>query len=121
MLDVPGTLDLAIVQQRTWRVGLTFTNDDQTPIDLTGATLRLRAVHVAHPSSTFDISTATSGITLDDAPNGEATILVGSDVTAALERGTWRYDFFISRTGVENDDVPFRGALTVIGTIGGAS
>ncbi len=106
-------VDLEMVQQATFRMGLEFLNDDETPIDISTVTIRLDAVH------SIDASTFTTAGTILDAPNGLAEVVVGSDVTAALRSGLWSYDLFVLRPGVLEDEIPISGSIQVAHSIGG--
>lgn len=106
-------VDLEMVQQATFRMGLEFMNDDETPIDISSADIRLEAVH------SIDASTLSATGTILDGPNGLAEVVVGSDVTTTLRAGRWSYDLFVERPGVLEDEVPLSGSILVAFTIGG--
>ena len=116
-ITTSALVDLEMVQQATFNLALEFLNDDETPIDITGADLSLVAVYTIDPTE----PTFTATGTIDDGPEGLASFEIGSDVTTAMRPGRWTYDVFLQRTGFLDDGVPFSGTLRVRATIGGAT
>jgi len=89
-----GKYTTSILQGATFQRDITWTdNTNNTPIDLTGSIVRLQArKRLTSDTTVLDLSTATSGITITDALNGQFQILLTAAETAALDFATAVYD-----------------------------
>lgn len=92
-------------------ISLTFLNSDGTPVDLTGANLKMQ---IAFPSPLL-LTTASGGLPLTDPVNGIAQLNIPTSVTVDLPAGVYPFDFW-EVTGI-NADFDFSGMFTVIPSI----
>jgi hypothetical protein len=88
---IPDT-PIYFVQGDTWTQGITWTNSDNTPVDLTGADVRMQLRrNYGGNDVIIQMSTPSDGITLD-APNGQINITATAAKTELLTVTTGRYD-----------------------------
>lgn len=121
MTDRLPQLSLTIVQRATWIVDFELANDDNTPVDLTGAVVHLDARHFRAGTAWAIDSDGVGGIEITGAAGGLFRIRIGSDVTMTLASGRWWYALRIDRSGVYEDDVLVGGDLEVVRVPGGAA
>lgn len=96
-------LPIELAQGATWIRTITFLDEDENPVDLTGYTalMEFRNTVESTGSPIITVGTSTNTISINGT-NGEITITISSTITAALTSGTTLYyDLFIySSTGV---------------------
>lgn len=93
----PAHEDIIIYQGATYFRRYTWkTGDPATPVDLTGATLRMQVRETKHSDiPLLSLSTGGSGITVTDAANGKFTVRAEAAQTDALSFTTGVYDLEI--------------------------
>lgn len=85
---------LRFQQGDTWAREIEWTNDDDTPVDLTGATARMQLrSSVNSPQVVLEL-TSEDGIAVD--PAGKLTIQVAAPMTALMPAGLGVYDLEVS-------------------------
>lgn len=73
---------------------------DGTPVDCTGATLRMQVRRYAGSSEILLELPADGTLDWTDAANGEAELVVSSQTTAGIAHGNWVYDLeFVPASG----------------------
>lgn len=80
------SLNLKMVRGDTYQFNATIILDG-VPVDLTGGTVRMTAkwaVANADNAAVFQLSSATTGITVTDAVNGKISVTIASDKTSSL-------------------------------------
>lgn len=88
-----GEYKLTIEQGVTLDLELQYTNDDGTPVDISGMTLRCQGRGRYESTSTlFDWSTTGGEIVIKDAVNGRFAFDVTATETAALDFNRGVYD-----------------------------
>ena len=89
----PATLNLIIYQGATFRRVITLTDDDSNPIVLFGAEARMQIRPSVDSDTVLLELTADDGsAVISDPVNGEITLLVDADTTAALTFTSAVYD-----------------------------
>lgn len=81
--NLGSKLNLDIRQGGTFSVGVTLTNPDNTPVDLTGATVRGQIRKTALDT----VVAAAFTVTITNAPGGAFTFGLTDEITAALVAG----------------------------------
>jgi hypothetical protein len=111
MSIAPGLLNLTFSQGATWKLAMTYTNNNGEPIDLTNYTARMQ-VRLSYTSSTAVLSlTNSNGISLGGAL-GTIQLLVTATATAAIAADQYVYDLEIESTSGEVSRV-VQGTLLV--------
>lgn len=81
----PGETDLIIYQGATFRRAIRLASNNGVAIDLTGATVRMQIRNpITAETPLVDLTAANGGAVVSDATNGEMTILITDEETAAL-------------------------------------
>lgn len=95
----PGYLNLTFSQGATWKLSLTYTNSQGSPIDLTNYTARMQA-RVSYDSTAVALNlTNGTGITLGGTA-GTVNLLVPASTTAAIGAAQYVYDMeLVSNSG----------------------
>lgn len=107
-IEEPGTAQVILRarQGKRFTRTLTVTNDDGSARDISDWTIRMQArANIDDATTVFSLSTASSGITIQDGPAGVFRIDVGAVTTAgwqASDRGHV-FDLEIVPDGVEDD------------------
>lgn len=88
-----GKYSFCIFQGSTFERNMTYSDENGTAVDLTGATIRMQARKTVDSATPLiDISTDASGITITSAVDGEFQILLTAAETTALDFKTAVYD-----------------------------
>lgn len=87
-----GTYDVEWHQGDTFRLRLTWHDQNQDPVDLTGYTARMQLrTSVDATEASLELTTENGRISL--VPNiGEIHLVVDAETMAAMTAGTYRYD-----------------------------
>lgn len=108
----PGNYDLTIYQGATLGLVLTWKDENETPIDLTGYTARLQARESVDASTSFiSLTTENSGIALGGNA-GTITLNMSATDTAALTETSGMYDLELVSGGGQVTRL-LQGALLV--------
>lgn len=104
MTSLPGVLNLSMYAGDTFSQEMAFSDDNDTPINLTGATVtaQWRSVGSSATSVAFTV-------VVDNAAAGEVTVSLTATATAELKSGVW--DLQMSAAGVVSTLVG--GSVTV--------
>lgn len=91
--------NFTIEQGASFRVQMTWTSEDGTPVDMTGCEARLQIRRSYRDRVVLvDLATPTQGIELD-LPVSAIRIHVSDEVSAGLASGTYVYDLLVSMPG----------------------
>jgi len=87
-----GKLDIIIEQGATFSRVLTWKDEDEDPVNLTGYSARMQArEHQASTEPFIDLTTANGGITLGGS-GGTITLSVAATITGAIAADSGVYD-----------------------------
>jgi len=114
MTITPGNWNFTIYQGGTFRYVITWKDENNTPINLTGYSAQMQArTSAASATTLLDISTASGGITLGGSA-GTITLFLSAAATAALKEGVGVYDLRLTAPGGNPDnDFIIQGNLVV--------
>lgn len=88
-----GTYNLAIEQGATFKVIFQWTDSNNSPINITGYTLRSQIRATVESSSVMvDMTNANGKVTISDAAQGKIQMLLSATETASLAAGTGVWD-----------------------------
>lgn len=100
MSIAPGLLNLTFSQGATWKLTMTYTNNEGAPVDLTNYTARMQA-RTSFEAGTAALSlTSNSGIALGGTA-GTIDLLVPATTTAAIAAEQYVYDLEIESASNE--------------------
>lgn len=87
---MPGTYDIVTYQGATYTVTVTWTDDNEDPVDLSEYTARFQ---VRGPNSKLRLSlTNGDGIQIADPTNGQMVVLIDAATMASVKPGNYRYE-----------------------------
>lgn len=93
-----GVLDLVIEQGATYKRVIEYVDENDSPIDLTGYTVRMQ-IRNNHITNDIILELTDLYISITDALNGEITINIPANITATLPSILGVYDIEIELTG----------------------
>lgn len=92
----PGKLDMTILQGATFKRVIRLADSTPAAIDLTGSTARMQIRETIDDATPLiELTDANSRATVTDAVNGEITLLIADEDTAALDFVKGVYDLEI--------------------------
>lgn len=92
----PGKLNLIFYQGATFKRIIRLTDATAEPIDLTGATARMHIrAAIADETPIIELDNTNGRAVVSDAVNGEITLLIADEDTAALDFTAGVYDLEI--------------------------
>lgn len=92
-----GTYDITTYQGSTFSLGVTWKDDEEEPIDLTGYAVQLQ---VRGPGSKLRLNlTDEAGISIADPSSGHLDILIDAEAMAAVKPGLYRYELEMRQGG----------------------
>lgn len=111
----PQIIDIAAYQDDTFLLELTVDKPDGTPVDLTGAAVRMEVRETFADNSAVIAATATP--TIVDGPNGRVDLKITAAAMLNL-RGEYAYDVQVESTLlVKQRTTAVRGRFSVTGDV----
>lgn len=101
-----------VIKNRTWSISVTWETDN-TPVNLTGYTLRMQVKSDPSSSAMVTLSSSTGEIVITDATAGKFTINMSATNTNKLVLGKHIFDVLAISPGGERYTV-FDGVLTSV-------
>jgi len=100
--------DFRVPIGNSWSARFTVVDDDDDPVNLTGATTR--CLLKSDPDSADSVATATIAVSYVNASVGQVRISLTYTQTAALSEGQYWFDFLV-RTSEGKEGTPLGGAI----------
>lgn len=102
----PAKLDLTIYQGATFKRILRLKDSNDVAIDLTGAEARMQVRgHVGDETPILELNDTNGRLVMTDPVNGEITLLVSNEDTAALDFSSGVYDLELAYSDFTVDRV----------------